>query len=54
MALISDLTIEEARKALDGLVSRGHAAMKVNKSGVIIYHIPDFLDHNTTEAFEDL
>jgi hypothetical protein len=53
VALEGDISIEEARKTLDYLVSQGFVEMKVSKSGVVAYYLPDLLGQ-TPEQFEDL
>jgi hypothetical protein len=45
VALEGDIPLEEARKALEKLVSGGHAEMRVRRnSGVIAYVFPEFLE----------
>ena len=46
LALVSKTTIEEAKKALDAMVSKGHAELKVRQSGSLVYAIPDLMDSN--------
>jgi len=46
LALASNTTIEEARKALDDMVSKGHAELRVRQSGSLVYAIPDIMDSN--------
>lgn len=53
VALASEASIEEARKALDYLVSKGFAEMKVDRSGNIVYHFPDILNADQTDQYED-
>lgn len=54
VAIESDIPIERAREALDYLVSRGFAEIRVNKSGVIVYRFPEIIDPSNPEEFEDL
>lgn len=54
VAIESELTLEEARIELDKLVTRGFAAMRVNKAGVIVYHFSDFIENTALDSFEDL
>ena len=54
VALESDVSIEEARQALDYLVSKGFAEMKVSKTGTIVYHFPDILTPGAENTFEDI
>ena len=52
IALESDLSIEQAQKALEKLASKGFAEMRVKKSGVIVYIFPEFVDDDV--EFEEL
>ena len=54
MALSSEVSIEQAKQALDYLVSKGNAEMKINKLGTIVYFFPDILDSESVEDFDDL
>jgi hypothetical protein len=54
VALESDVSIEEARQALDYLVSKGFAEMKVSKAGTIVYHFPDILTPGAENSLEDI
>ena len=54
VALGGEVSIEEARNALDYLVSKGFAEMKVGKSGNIVYFFPDILDADKNEQYEDI
>lgn len=42
-ALEADIPIEEAKRTLDALVSRGFAELRVRKSGVLVYTIPELM-----------
>jgi hypothetical protein len=53
VALEGDILIEEAGQALEKLVAGGHAEMRIRKSGVIAYVIPEFLEGGGGE-FTDL
>ena len=44
VALASNISIAEAKKYLDALVSKGFAELRVRKSGGIVYTIPDIMD----------
>jgi len=46
LALAANASIEEAKKALDNMVSKGHAELRVRQSGTLVYVIPDLLDSN--------
>jgi TM2 domain-containing membrane protein YozV len=47
VALHGDIPIEEAKKALEKLVSGGYAEMRVRKSGAIVYVFPEFLEDDS-------
>jgi TM2 domain-containing membrane protein YozV/predicted transcriptional regulator len=51
VALAGDLPIEEAKKYLDTLVSKGFADLRVRKSGTLVYTLPDLMDRD--EPLED-
>jgi predicted transcriptional regulator len=51
LALGANIPIEEAKKHLETLVSKGFADLRVRKSGSLVYVIPDMLDSN--EPLED-
>jgi len=44
VALGANVPMEEAKKLLDSLVSRGFAELRVRKSGSLVYVIPDMMD----------
>ena len=54
VALESDVSIENARQALDYLVSKGFAEIKVSKTGTIVYYFPDILTPGMDNTFEDV
>jgi hypothetical protein len=51
VALAADVGLEEAQKALDALVSKGFAELRVRKSGTLAYTLPEFMDKD--EGLED-
>jgi len=51
LALSADISIEEAKKDLDKMVSKGFAELRVRQSGTLVYVIPDLMDNN--EPFVD-
>jgi hypothetical protein len=51
VALAAEVDLDEAKKALDALVSRGFAELRVRKSGTIVYTLPEFMGRN--EDLED-
>ena len=44
VALEGDISIDQAKEALEKLVTGGYADMKVRKTGVIVYVFPEFLE----------
>ena len=44
VAIAADIPMEEAKKLLESMVSRGFAELRVRKSGSLVYVIPDMLD----------
>jgi len=44
LALSANMSIEDAKKALDKMVSKGHAELRVRQSGSLVYAIPDIMD----------
>jgi len=44
VALSANIPIEEAKKNLDILVSKGYAELRVRQSGALVYAIPDLMD----------
>ncbi len=44
VAIESDISIDEARKALDELAKKGIAEVRVRSSGVLVYFFPEFAD----------
>jgi predicted transcriptional regulator len=52
VALTADVNLEEAKKALDALVSKGFAELRVRKSGTLVYVLTEFRDKD--EELEDL
>jgi TM2 domain-containing membrane protein YozV/predicted transcriptional regulator len=51
VALAANISLEDARKNLDALVSKGFAELRVRKTGVLVYTIPDMMDDG--EDLED-
>ena len=47
VALEGDVPIEEAKAALEKIVSKGYAELKVRKSGAIVYAFPEFMEDRT-------
>ncbi|MDR2096818.1 MAG: TM2 domain-containing protein [Treponema sp.] len=44
VALSSNISIDEAKKELDTMLSKGYVEMRVRKSGTIVYTIPEMMD----------
>jgi len=44
VALAAKISIDEARRDLDALVTKGFAELRVRQSGALVYTIPDFMD----------
>jgi TM2 domain-containing membrane protein YozV/predicted transcriptional regulator len=51
VALGANIPIEEAKKDLDALVSKGFAELRVRKSGTLVYTLPEMMDSD--EPLED-
>ncbi|MDR3303466.1 MAG: TM2 domain-containing protein [Treponema sp.] len=47
IALAGNMTLDEAKKNLDALVSKGYAELRVRKSGTIVYTLPEMMDTST-------
>lgn len=53
VALEGDVSIEEAKRDLEKLVTKGYAEMKVTKDGTIVYLFPDLAPGVSEADFED-
>ncbi|MDR3171609.1 MAG: TM2 domain-containing protein [Treponema sp.] len=51
VALAANIPMEEAKKNLDTLVSKGFAEIRVRKTGTLVYTIPEMMD--TDAPLED-
>lgn len=47
VALGANISIEEAKKHLETLVSKGFAEIRVRKSGAIVYTLPELMDNDS-------
>jgi TM2 domain-containing membrane protein YozV len=47
VALEAAISLEEAKKKLDALVSQGFAELRVRKSGTIVYTLPELMDSDS-------
>jgi len=43
LALAANISIGEAKKALDVMVAKGYAELRVHESGALVYAIPDLM-----------
>jgi predicted HTH transcriptional regulator len=48
LALRSNIPLEEAKKALDTLVNKGFAELRVRRSGSLVYVFAEFADQDET------
>jgi len=46
LALSAHISIEESKRDLDAMVSKGFAELRVRQSGSLVYTIPDLMDSN--------
>ncbi|MDR2808710.1 MAG: NINE protein [Spirochaetaceae bacterium] len=46
LALAGNISLEEAKKALDAMVSKGFAEIRVRETGSLVYVIPEIMDTN--------
>ncbi len=53
VALEGGISIDEAKAALEALVKKGHADLRVTKQGGLVYFFPDFSPSGTNPEFED-
>jgi TM2 domain-containing membrane protein YozV len=44
LALEANISLDEAKRELDSLVSKGYAELRVKNSGALVYTIPEYLD----------
>jgi hypothetical protein len=44
LALAANISVEESKRDLDAMVSKGFAELRVRQSGVLVYTIPDFMN----------
>ncbi|MDR1948176.1 MAG: TM2 domain-containing protein [Spirochaetaceae bacterium] len=47
VALAANVSMEEAKKDLDALVSKGFAEIRVRQSGTLVYTIPELMDSDS-------
>lgn len=53
VALAAGVPLEQARKVLDQLAEKGFAEVRVKKSGLLVYVIPDLEDEHRNSDLED-
>jgi len=46
VALAADISVEDAKRDLDAMVSKGFAELRVRQSGALVYTIPDLMDRD--------
>jgi hypothetical protein len=51
LALEANIPLDEAKRHLEKMYAKGHAEMRVRKSGVIVFTFPEFMDDDS--GFED-
>ena len=51
VALAANITIDESKKYLENLVSKGIAELRVRRTGALVYVMPDIMDRD--EPLED-
>jgi len=44
LALSAHISLEDAKKDLDAMVTKGYAELRVRQSGSLVYAIPDLMD----------
>ncbi len=54
VALAAGVPLEEARRVLEQLSDKGFAEVRVKKSGLLVYVIPDFEDEHRRSELDDL
>jgi predicted transcriptional regulator len=47
LALEADISMDEAKKTLDTLVSKGFAELRVRQSGTLVYTLPELMDSDS-------
>lgn len=47
LALEANIPLETAKKDLDAMVSKGFAELRVRKSGILVYTLPEFMDSDS-------
>ena len=46
LALAGNISVEDAKRDLDAMVSKGFAELRVRQSGALVYTIPDLMDRD--------
>lgn len=54
LALEGNISISEAKKQLDDLAAKGFVEIRVKKSGIVVYTLPEFMDHGEDDQLLDL
>jgi predicted transcriptional regulator len=47
LALAANIPLDEAKKVLDALVSKGFAELRVRQTGTLVYTIPEMMDDDS-------
>jgi hypothetical protein len=53
VALAAEISLDDAKKKLEQLVSKGFAEVRVSKTGQLLYVFPDFTTEETESRLED-
>jgi TM2 domain-containing membrane protein YozV len=54
VALESDRSLDEAKKALETLVNKGYADLRVSKNGALVYFFQEFSDNGSHPDLEEM
>ena len=53
VALEAEITLDDAKKQLEQLISKGFAEVRVSRTGKLVYVFPDFATDETESKLED-
>jgi hypothetical protein len=53
VALEARISIDDAKKHLEEMVGKGHAELRVRKSGTLVYVLPEFMENEAGSELED-
>jgi TM2 domain-containing membrane protein YozV len=54
LALEAGISVDQSKKTLDTLTSKGFADMRITKTGTIIYYFADFAPKGSHDSFDDM